>query len=492
MSKKLKVGCVVPYFSPLSETFVYNYAKDTDYYDVYVFALERQNEELFPHPRVSIVGTFDKMGEAIAKVQPDILHAHFGPAGLWLLPTVIELQIPLIVMFLGYDASRLLRDPAMVTKYQVLFKYATKIVAVSQTLRDNLVQAGCPEEKVSVFRLSLDTDCFNYTPIKEEQQVRFLTCSRHVEKKGLTYVIKAFAQLVAELGNRVALRIIGGGPLSEALKEQAAPLIESGHIEFIGPQPSSVVLKEMKKCHIFIQASVTAANGDLEGTPTVIAEALAIGRPVLGTYHSGIPEMIQHEQTGLLSPEKDVNELAKNMKRLALDSSLREKMGAEGRKFVAEEFSAAKLRDKLALLYQKEIAEFAPVKAEARPQVSGKTILIFRVVPMCNMYYHLNHLKQVYPESRIIVFSPRNTAESCAAMPLADEVVVNDQPRFSVNDCDQSVLRKLRDQKVELAVIPFAGGLGNADNLVELSWALNCQEVRLIDDNFHCRMLPKL
>jgi glycosyltransferase involved in cell wall biosynthesis len=115
-----------------------------------------------------------------------------------------------------------------------------------------------------------------------------------------------------------------------------------------GVQPSPVVADLMAKADIFLQHSATdPTNGDMEGLPVAILEAMARGLPVVSTRHAGIPEQVVEEETGFLVDEGDVDGMAKGILRLAIDPSLRQRMGQAGHRRAMENFTWEKNRDEL-------------------------------------------------------------------------------------------------------------------------------------------------
>ena len=108
----------------------------------------------------------------------------------------------------------------------------------------------------------------------------------------------------------------------------------------------------MKDVDILLVPSVTAQDGDQEGTPAVLMEALAQGIPVISTYHSGIPELVQDGISGFLVPERDTNALAEKIIYLLEHQEIWAEMGKAGRKYVEENFDTNKLNDRLIKIYQ--------------------------------------------------------------------------------------------------------------------------------------------
>ena len=160
-----------------------------------------------------------------------------------------------------------------------------------------------------------------------------------VEKKGLRVLLAAIAALRAR-GRDLDVQVIGDGPEENALRAEASAAGLDGSVTFHGSQPHDFVLRMMNRCDCLALPSVTAANGDQEGIPVTLMEAMAAGLPVVSTYHSGIPELVSDDETGLLVPERDAAALADALDRLMSEKGLADRLAASARRFVAAEFNA--------------------------------------------------------------------------------------------------------------------------------------------------------
>jgi len=145
--------------------------------------------------------------------------------------------------------------------------------------------------------------------------------------------------------------MIGDGPLINKVNDLIKELNLNEKIVLLGPQPHSIVLKEMEEADIFFLPSITADNGDREGIPVSIMEAQATGLPVVSTVHSGIPELVIDSKTGFLVPEKDTTAMAERLKELAMNPELRIKMGELGRSQVESIYDREKEIDQLDKLF---------------------------------------------------------------------------------------------------------------------------------------------
>ncbi len=159
---------------------------------------------------------------------------------------------------------------------------------------------------------------------------------RLVEKKGVEYLIRAMAQVQADVPG-TELVVVGDGPLRSELEGSAVKLLD--RYRFLGAQPLPEVRSLMNQALLLATPSVTAHMGDSEGLPTVILEAQAMGLPVVGTFHSGIPEAVVHGETGLLVAERDWEALAECIVRLLEDRDLWQRFSERSRERVHAAFS---------------------------------------------------------------------------------------------------------------------------------------------------------
>lgn len=227
--------------------------------------------------------------------------AEFGTAALRIAPVAAESGLPVFTYFRGADASAHLREPFRVEAYCRLMQNLRGVFSVSQFLLDNLARNGIRHPKSFVVPSGVDTD--NFLP-SDKQKGRFLAVGRFIEKKRPDITVGAFAA-VARNRPDIRLEMIGDGPLLEACRAQAEAEGMSERILFLGRQPHEVVRERLSKCEVFLQHSVTARNGDTEGLPTSIQEAMSAGMVVISTRHAGIPEAVVDGETGFLVEEGD-------------------------------------------------------------------------------------------------------------------------------------------------------------------------------------------
>ena len=289
---------------------------------------------------------------ALSAHHPQLLHAHFGGDGGFAIPLARQLQVPLIVTFHGYDATwqqpsvsplqqandfiyhrgRFFRT-LMLQKRAAVFAKADRVIAVSNFIYRQLIDRGCPAEKIIVHYIGIDPQQFQPDPTVQRQPV-VLFVGRLVEKKGCEYLIRAMAS-VQQHHPQAQLVIIGDGPLRSHLEVQAQQL---AHVQFLGAQPPGTVRHWMNRAHCLAGPSITADSGDAEGLGMVFAEAQAMQLPVVAFASGGIPEVVQHSQTGLLAPEKDLTGLTRHLLNLFEDPGLHHRLAQAGPLHIAKKF----------------------------------------------------------------------------------------------------------------------------------------------------------
>lgn len=221
---------------------------------------------------------------------------------------------------------------------------AAKFVATCTDYNALHLRTLCPEidpKRVSVVRCSVQSDRIAWTTPEVSHPPLILSVGRLVEKKGHSHLLEA-CRLLKGLGVPFRCRIIGDGPLRGRLSEEIARKNLSDCVTMEGGLPYAQVETFYRQAAVFVLPSLVTENGDREGLPVVLMEALAFGVPVVSTATSGIPELVVNEQTGLLVPPADAQALARAMVRLMRDEALRKRLSREGRRKVEAEFDLEK------------------------------------------------------------------------------------------------------------------------------------------------------
>ena len=252
----------------------------------------------------------------------DSILAHFGFNGVTAnqLRDLGLLQGKVATIFHGHDISNVQALACRNKSYLLLFKQTELMLPVSELWRSKLIEFGCPDNKITVHRMGVDLAHFEFDiklKTQEKAPLKIFTVARFAEKKGLEYAIKAMAILKQEAKVTFHYTLAGFGELANELQQLVIDFNLSDQISFIGEINSAQVKTYMQNADVFLQPSVTAKSGDMEGVPVAIMEAMAMGTVVVSTFHSGIPELITHKKHGLLAKERDEQALAENITLLA-------------------------------------------------------------------------------------------------------------------------------------------------------------------------------
>ena len=286
-----------------------------------------------------------------------LIHANFGPGGLAVLPLAKRLNIPLLVSFHGYDASSLLRKRPYRKSLPYLFEYA-HVVAVSEHMRRRLISHGANPDRIARHYYGIpNCRLVNRKPMhaklgSHETTILFQG-SNFVEKKGHAYTIAAFSKLSSNNQN-IRLRLAGDGPLRPQMEELAKELGVQNKIDFLGHLPIDRISEQLTMADLYVHHSVIADNGDEEGVPNAILEAMGTGLPVVATKHAGIPEIITHGKTGFLVEERNTEQYVSVLQE-AISSSY--PVGRSAHEFVRKHLNQDRQDALLREIYNRTLAK---------------------------------------------------------------------------------------------------------------------------------------
>ena len=263
----------------------------------------------------------------------ELILSEFGTQALALAPLANELEIPIFTYFRGTDASKSLRPPRMQAAYRLMMPRLSGVVAVSQFLLDNLAAHGVTHPNAHVIPSGVDVRRF--VP-GEKRPLSCLAVGRFVEKKAPLITLTSFAEATRDLPD-ARLDLVGDGPLLNAARVAADGLDVADKVTFHGAQPHDFVRQKLSETEFFLQHSVTAKDGNTEGLPTAIQEAMASGCITVSTRHAGIPEAIDQGETGFLVDEHDARGFTGAIEK-AMTADDRGAMAARARKVAETRF----------------------------------------------------------------------------------------------------------------------------------------------------------
>ncbi len=283
----------------------------------------------------------------------DIVHCHFGVNALRCLFLKELFNMKLVTSFHGYDISRVLKNDGE-DIYRELFARGDLFLPVSAFFRERLLRLGCPADKTKVFFIGIKVGQFPFrdNPAGSGRMVRILTVGRLVAKKGIAYALKAVQQVTAAV-NDIEYVIVGDGEEKAPLEALAQQLQIDGKVRFKNGMSRLEVQQLLRECDVFVLPSITTDDGDQEGIPGVLKEAMASGVPVISTDHAGIPEMITDGENGFLAPEKDSAALAEKILYCIRHPGRCREVARAARACVEKIFDADRLNQDLEAHYQR-------------------------------------------------------------------------------------------------------------------------------------------
>ncbi|EFH6541118.1 colanic acid biosynthesis glycosyltransferase WcaL [Escherichia coli] len=294
-------------------------------------------------------------GQVAKPLHADVFIAHFGPAGVTAakLRELGVIRGKIATIFHGIDISSREVLNHYTPEYQQLFRRGDLMLPISDLWAGRLQKMGCPREKIAVSRMGVDMTRFSPRPVKAPATpLEIISVARLTEKKGLHVAIEACRQL-KEQGVAFRYRILGIGPWERRLRTLIEQYQLEDVVEMLGFKPSHEVKAMLDDADVFLLPSVTGADGDMEGIPVALMEAMAVGIPVVSTLHSGIPELVEADKSGWLVPENDARALAQRLAAFSqLDTDELAPVIKRAREKVEHDFNQQVINRELASLLQ--------------------------------------------------------------------------------------------------------------------------------------------
>ena len=211
------------------------------------------------------------------------------------------------------------------------------VVTVSEFNRRHLQRFGGTEANLVRVYNGIDLKRFAPNGVPPSSTFRIISVARLVEKKGLPTLIDA-CRLLRDRGCAFECEIVGKGALRPRLDDLIKRHGLEQHVRLLGPRTQHEVVRRYHTAHVYVLPCIVAADGNREGLPVSIVEALACGLPVISTPVTGIPEVVKDGHNGLLIPENDPEALAAALERLARDPALLAQLRTNARASVVEDF----------------------------------------------------------------------------------------------------------------------------------------------------------
>lgn len=302
-----------------------------------VIAQKREEAERYPFDRITVVGQpvmhfarrfwFKQIRAApwqiskrevntlvgvLENAQAKVLHIYFGHIAVHLLPLIRAWEKPSVVSFHGADVMVDLEKPAYLAATKQMLEAVRLVLVRSESLGQALIEIGCSVQKVRIQRTGIPVDeiPFRIRVWPGDGAWKFVQACRLIEKKGLTTSLLAFAKFASRYPQST-FTIAGEGPLRSELEARARELGIGDKVSFPSFVSQAQLRELFHRSHIFLHPSERGADGNQEGVPNSMLEAMASGLPVFATEHGGIPEAIEHGKSGILVRESDDDALTR-------------------------------------------------------------------------------------------------------------------------------------------------------------------------------------
>ncbi len=385
--RKPVVAHVVRGYPAATETFIVNqiislqryqptvlchdYRKGLGYPDQSVISIQQQlplplriiDRIAYQCLRTSISQGYKALSDSILANKAVILHFHFLVDARFFIDLKRLTGLPAIVSAYGYDVSSFPRRYGGLGHCYLrpVFSKLGAFLAMSQDMRKDLLALGCPEEKIIVHYQGVDTSRFAYPnrQFDEKEVLTILSCGTLAMKKAQHLTLQALYNMEkAKLtSRRFRVVFVGDGPMRQRLEQQVKDYGWQEKVSFLGhiPHTDPQLVSAYHDADIFSLPSITFDHAK-EGIPGVIVEAMAARLPVLSTYHSGIPEIIESGRDGILVREGDIGAMATAFAALLENPDLRRKLGTSAAKRAANELDLRQCTANLEDIYD-EISE---------------------------------------------------------------------------------------------------------------------------------------
>ncbi len=281
-----------------------------------------------------------------------LLHIYFGQIAVHLLPLIRAWKNPSIVSFHGADVTVDMNKPAYRESTRQMLDAVKFVLVRSESLRRALVDLGCDPKKIEVQRtgIPLEEFAFHERSFPNDGEWRLVQAGRLIEKKGLPVTLRAFAVFLRKYPN-ATLTIAGEGPLLAQVQKLARELNIEKRLSLPGFISQEQLRDIYYRSHIFVHPSETGHDGNVEGIPNSMLEAMASGLPVFATDHGGIPEAVDNGVSGVLVGEGDHEALANALLNATLDSDSLARIARNGAEVVRKNFDLQAQAQRLEEIY---------------------------------------------------------------------------------------------------------------------------------------------
>lgn len=298
-----------------------------------------------------IISGFFRCLSICRKWKPDIIHAHWPfPHAYIALGAAKLFKIPLVLNFHGAELLLIRKKKWVRPLLKVAIGQAQAVFANSSFTAGKIKALRNVNVEWSPYGTTLGRDekgdaAIVPHPVTDKFKILFV--GRHIERKGICYLIEAAKYLPAD---KFEIRIVGVGDLTDKLKAQAAPYPQ---VVFTGKLSPEELETEYRTANVFTLPAIVDSKGDTEGLGVVLIEAMELGLPIVASNVGGIPDVVVNGQSGILVEEKNPQALADAFKRLAADPNLIRQLLAGARNRIKECFTWEGIIERQIAVYNK-------------------------------------------------------------------------------------------------------------------------------------------
>jgi len=281
-----------------------------------------------------------------------LVHIYFGTEAARLLSWMPRAGVPIVVSFHGADVSESLSDREL----QSVCRHATLLLHRSVSLREALLQRGAPASKLRANPTGVPVpEEISSIELSAGKPLKVLQACRFIEKKGIDVVLESMKVLI-DRGIDARLTLAGDGPQRSGLEALARRLGIGSRVRWTGFLSPDQLAEEYRSHDLFLHPSRETGDGDREGIPNSLLEAMSHGRLVLGTRHSGIPEVVQDGSNGLLVDRADPLNVADAIEKIVSNPGHAKSLAIAARRTVIEKFSTEASIRQLETCYREAIS----------------------------------------------------------------------------------------------------------------------------------------
>ncbi len=313
-------------------------------FETFVITKFHQNADVFPFRDV----------EKLSPARQGLIRR--GYLGVHLLPLIRRWDRPCLVSFHGMDVQNRPKEKGYELRLRELLQLVPLVLVRSQSIGDRLQQLGCNPDKIRMNRTGIPLGGFPFVERSYPADGRWLLVQacRLVPKKGLFTTLEAFS-LFRRTYPAAHLTIAGDGPLHESIKNRIRELQIDRSVTLTGFVDQPRLRSIFEQAHLFVHPSYTTEDGNQEGVPNSMLEAMATGLPVVASRHGGIPEAVEDGKQGYLVAEQDAAGLAAALVNLASNRELWRQFERAACAKVSETFEQSRQVSRLEAAYRETL-----------------------------------------------------------------------------------------------------------------------------------------